>query len=378
MALRRLLYRRLLRLGQTLDGDAFLRSVVAGRPLLVFNAARDTWETAPGPHADALRTELLSSRRFGAVPRPSKGIRTLFRAACVEAEGTAETKLHARAFEQLRWLTAAVAAGEELRELSHQGVAPAASGVGNWWSAQRLCSGMLLAAHPLAWSGESAMRHSVSVLTSLGTRRAEGLLLNEPTGHTVGDLIDGQVPSSSPLPYTSALSFFASRPLMHGGGPAAQTNSQGCTPSERRRALELHVLHPYPDVDGSVQIARGMYRWGDIAQMAAMCVDPSHPAKPDHFHFLRGSIRWSLSELRGELSQGSVAALPGDSVPLTETLTCANLHSPHAAWHQVCAANKGVSAWAAFPNYRDEGVADVVTRYVCQLDHPSEAIAAGA
>jgi len=132
---------------------------------------------------------------------------------------------------------------------------------------------------------------------------------------------------------------------------------------DRKRAAELHVLHPHADVEGSIQVAPGLYRWGDVAHMAELCADPKHPAKPEDFHFLRGCMRWSLQRLKGEVEQGRMAAIPASAVDPLSLIAEAGSSAPYHAWRQVCKAHAVVSAWSSFPNYRDSGVADAVTRY---------------
>lgn len=138
---------------------------------------------------------------------------------------------------------------------------------------------LLVARPPLA---DPNFRRTVILLCEHTTEGSFGLVLNRPTGLSLGDAID------EPLPFDSAL---------WSGGPV-QTDT-------------LHYLHPYGDaVDGALPVLDGVF-WGGAFESVCEGVEGEW-LDADRFRFFVGYSGWGPGQLDAEVDEGAWLVLDAD------------------------------------------------------------------
>jgi putative transcriptional regulator len=136
--------------------------------------------------------------------------------------------------------------------------------------------GQMLIAHP--WMVEPTFGRTLVLLAERTEEQTVGFITNKPMGCFLRDAYH-QSPS---------LACFMNNQLYY-GGPVGS---------------DVHVLHPYGQIEGALEIIPGVYHGASDFEQAATLVQQGE-IDPTAFHFFLGCSVWGKEQLDGELTEGS-------------------------------------------------------------------------
>lgn len=179
-------------------------------------------------------------------------------------------------------------------------------------------AGTLLISDP--FSNDRIFRHSViSVIDHLSTEGTTGVVMNNPAGYYLDDVLDG-VPKDSNIP-------------VYCGGPLGQN-----------RLYFLHTLGS-EIIPGAREYAPGMYVGGDFDAM--IDIIRSGYDIQGCVRFFIGYSSWSAGQLEGEIINGSWA-LAGSEISTSDIFD----GSGDSYWHRIVRRmGKSFRAWSLIPKH---------------------------
>ncbi|MFN5325205.1 MAG: YqgE/AlgH family protein [Bacteroidota bacterium] len=139
-------------------------------------------------------------------------------------------------------------------------------------NSQSVLPGTLLLSEPFLT--DTSFVRSVVLVTEHNDLGSLGFIINKPTGHTLGEVIENFPLSDAPL---------------HFGGPV-ETDS-------------LFYLHNCPNLIGSRMVAPGLYFGGDFEELKSGLL--SGEISPRMIRFFAGYAGWDAGQLANELKSNS-------------------------------------------------------------------------